>query len=49
MMSKARNRERNAQERAQEAEKQRIAFADDNFYTGLVVGLIMGIVACVIW
>lgn len=48
-MSKARNRERNAQERAQEAEKQRIACADDNFYMGLVLGLIMGIVACVIF
>lgn len=48
-MNRARHREINAQERAQEAEKQRIACADDNFYMGLVVGLIMGIVACVIF
>lgn len=48
-MGRARHREQRREERELEAMRERVAFADDNFYTGLVVGLIMGIVACVIF
>lgn len=48
-MSKARNREQRRAARELEAMRERIAVADDNFYTGLVLGLIMGIVALVIF